>query len=208
MNSLSVLVSVPGWLSRRSVAGLLLLASVGGFLSACEPARYATTQDRIYSPAEFRYASANKDFRTVISGNPFSAPDAQLESVVLEAMQPRNWGFDQAYTPRTRFTTRPNESANEDYRVEVSFLAEDVGNVTSLCAGQPGRAAAAEDGVIRARMAFCFQTQILSTTVGTLTDADGVRDPRFRRLIVGMTRDLFPHREFREGDSRRLNRLN
>jgi len=196
-------LSWPGWLIARAATGAFAMLAVAGVLAACQPTHYAVTQDRAYSPAEFRFASANKDFRTVISGNPFMAPDSDLESVVIDAMQPRNWGFEQAYTPRTHFTTRPDDSANQDYRVEVSFRAEDVATVTSLCAGQPDATASGQQGMIRARMAFCYRTQMLSTTVGALAEPSGLDDPRFRRLIVRMTRDLFPHREFRKKDTPR-----
>ena len=201
-------LSLPRWLPRQAIAGALMLMSAGGMLAACGTAHYAATQDRVYSPSEFRYASANKDFRTVITGNPFVEPESALESVVVEAMQPRNWGFDQAQMPRTRFTTDPDESANLDYRVEVSFRAEDVATVTSLCAGQPVASREPEAGTIRARMAFCYRTQILSTTVGTLEEAKGLNDPRFRSLIIRMTRNLFPHRDFRERDTLRRDQLN
>ena len=58
--------------------------------------------------------------------------------------------------------------------------------------------AAGEAGNVR--MAFCRGGQILSMTVA---EFDGITDPldgRFQRLVTRLTRDLFPHRDYRGDD--------
>ncbi len=182
-----------------------VMLACGIALAACQPSHYAVTQDRAYSPSEFHYATANKDVRTVIRGNPFDGPKDRLEAVILDAMQPVNWGFEGPYTPRTRFTTQPDGSANENYRIEVSFRRDDLAAPAAICAGGGGGDSSSPSTAIVARMAFCYQDRLLSTTVGHLDSPEGVYDPRFHRLIARMTRDLFPQRDFREGDVARRN---
>jgi hypothetical protein len=83
-------------------------------LAACSPGVYSVIQERAYSSAELRYAAQDKDLLTVIHGNPFETNDALFREAVLGAMQPANWGFDVAFTPRTRLTDRPDESARTE----------------------------------------------------------------------------------------------
>lgn len=171
-----------------------LLAAAG--LAACQPAVSSVTQDRAYSPSEFRYAAENKTLATVITGNPFAMPKAAFDGAVLAAMQPVNWGFPLARTPRTRFATTPDETSNLDYRVEVLFAPAE--ESAALCDGTARVQALQRQRPIRARMAFCHRTQLLSTSVGRLDEANGPSDPRFRRMVAQMTSALFPHRDDRE----------
>jgi hypothetical protein len=194
--------------SVRNMSAMLLVGAVGILVAACQPSHYATVQDQgAYSPSEFRYATANKDVRTIIRGNPFAVPEPAVEAVVLEAMQPVHWGFELAYTPRTHFTTEPDQSANLNYRIEVSFRPADVGAPSLICTGGNPDGVSAEPETVRARMAFCYREQLLSTTVGTLDGPRGLDDPRFAEMITRMTRDLFPHRDFRDGDDDRRSGL-
>jgi hypothetical protein len=175
------------------LAVALLAAAV---LAACQPAVSSVTQDRAYSPSEFRFAAENKALVTVITGNPFAMRKAEFDGAVLAAMQPVNWGFPLARTPRTRFTTTPDETSNLDYRVEVLFAPAEAS--PALCEGTARVKASPRQRPIRARMAFCHRAQLLSTSVGRLDEAASPSDPRFRRMVAQMTSALFPHRDNRE----------
>ncbi len=180
-----------GW-RRAAVAVVPALV-----LYACQPAVYSLTQGRAYSPSEFKYAAEGKDLRTVVKGNPFDIPDGAFEAMVLEAMQPAHWAFELARTPRTRFTSEPDGSAKLDYRVEVDFLAGALVAPGEMCERAEAPAQAAHDGRVQARMVFCYRDQLLSTSVGGLTDVAVADDPRLLRMVARMTRDLFPHRDYR-----------
>ena len=93
----------------------IAVAAVPAFvLYACQPAVYSLTQDRAYSPSEFKYAAEGKDLNTVVTGNPFDIPDGAFKAMVLEAMQPAHGAFELARTPRTQFSSEPDESAKLD----------------------------------------------------------------------------------------------
>lgn len=48
------------------------------------------------------------------------------------------------------------------------------------------------------RMQFLI-VATLSPSLGAITGVDDPADPGFRRMIAHMTRELFPHRRFRDG---------
>jgi hypothetical protein len=188
---------------------VMLAALASGVLAAgCNSGVRSVAQDRGgYSPAEFRYATENKDLLVEISGNPFRRAEAELGAYVEAAMQPQYWGFDQAFTPRTRPTLNPGPSANLDYRIAVAFAGRALEEPALICAEEAPEAPAAAQGPIRARMAFCHRGQLLSTSYGYLEAAEGPADERFLGLISRLTRELFPHREFRDGDQKERRRI-
>ena len=149
------------------------------FLTGCagEPRVYAVIQDRAYSPSEFRVASQHKAFPTIISGNPFPLPDQQVQADILAAMQPANWWFSTAFTPDPAAYCIPTSDA-----------------ATKTAMG----------GSVTARMAFCRDKMLLSTSHGAVDDIDSSTHPRFQEMITRMTMALFPQRRD-DGDCGPLN---
>lgn len=185
-----------------ALASLVALVALTSIV-ACSSGVYSVTQERAYSPAEFRYAAQDKDLLTIIRGNPFETDDVLFRDAVLAAMQPANWGIDVAFTPRTRLTERPDESARTEYFVAVLFDGSD-DEAMEMCRGD-GAASRSDDAPGgeggNARMAFCRDGQVLSMTLAELDD--GITDPldgRFQRLVARLTRELFPHRGYRDDD--------
>ena len=176
----------------------IFLIALTLFLTGCagEPRVHAVVQDRAYSPSEFRYASQHKALRTIISGNPFPAPDRLVHNNILVAMQPENWWFSEAFTPRTRFTGVPADVDTSPYHVIVSLNPTDRTEPATYCL-PPAEAPPTETSTrsVTARMAFCRDTVLLSTSHGTVDDIDGSTHPRFREMITSMTMALFPRRE-------------
>ena len=76
-------------------------------------------------------------------------------------------------------------------------MAGDLAAPGEMCERAEAPAQAADDGRVRARMVFCYREQLLSTSVGVLTDVAVADDPRLLRMVARMTRDLFPHRDYR-----------
>ena len=183
----------------KHLVALVALAA----LAACSPGIYSVTQERAYSPAEFRYAAQDKDLLTVIRGNPFETEDALFRDAVLAAMLPENWGFDVALAPRTRLTEQPGVSARTEYFVAVLFDGSD-DEAMDMCRGigVASEGPSAADGEAgNARRAFCRNGQVLSMT---LAELDGITDPLdepFRRLVARLTRELFPQRDYHGDDS-------
>lgn len=176
----------------RYVAILILLLSASG--CAGEPDVYAVIQDRTYTPSEFRFASQHKDFPTVIAGNPFPQTTRQVHDNVLLAMQPVNWWFSEAFTPRTRFTDTPSDGPSP-YRVNVLLNPKNDTDPTRYCTKlSAADAIGVNSGKVSARMAFCRDGTLLSTSRGVVEKVEDSTDPRFRRMITRMTMALFPQR--------------
>ncbi len=177
--------------------GRIALLLLPLLFAACGPEVYSITQERAYTPSEFRYASAAKELKAVILGNPFENTETPIEQAVLAAMQPDQWGFDVALAPRPRITTDPGDGARSEYRVVVAFNAEDSIEPARLCDGTFVSGPAVRGDEIEARMAFCRDDRLLSMSHGSVSGVTDPRDERFLRMIAMMTRGLFPHRGFR-----------
>ena len=169
-------------------------------VAACGPDVYSVTQTRLYSPDTFRLAAGGKRLYTIVRGNPFGAPRERTEALVIAAMQRGMLHTDTALVRRPTFTTDAEAAARPAYRVALVLNpAQDI-DAATLC-GDPGGVALAPraGGGILARMAFCHEARVLSTSRGELAGVDDPADHRFRRLIAAMTRQLFPFRDFRDG---------
>ena len=182
---------------RRFVIPALSLLAAG---CAGEPEVYAVVQDRAYSPSEFRHAAQNKDLRTVFEGSAFRIPRRVVWNGILDAMQPANWWYSEAFTPRTRFTDRP-ATEESPYRVTVSVNPPAGDEPAGYCRvqDQPNtmNPDEATDGVT-VRMAFCKDDALLSVSRGSVDGVRGPADPRFRKMITQMTMALFPGRRDRD----------
>ncbi len=168
-------------------------------VGACQPAVYSVTQDRAYSPSRFHFAAGAKDLYTVIRGNPFEWSDGRVEALVLSAMQRGVWHIDTALVRRPTFTTRPGPAAHPDYRITLVLNPQEGVDAAALCAEPEAVAIRPGGNDLRARMVFCRGAQVLSTSFGTVAAVDDPADPGFARMIAYMTRELFPHRKFRDG---------
>jgi hypothetical protein len=181
--------------------GMAVAVAAIAFLVACDASFRGVQQDRGgYSPSEFRYAAQNKDLLVEIVGNPFSLSAEDVAARVEAAMQPGHWGFEQAFTPRTRLTRTPDNSANLDYHVAVVFAGAALDEPIRMCDAPTAEPASAQITTIRARMAFCRRAQLLSTSYGEIEAVAGPDDRRFLGLVSRLTRELFPQRDFRDGD--------
>ncbi|MEX2617880.1 MAG: hypothetical protein WD767_17460 [Alphaproteobacteria bacterium] len=119
-----------------------------------------------------------------------------MHNNILVAMQPENWWFSEAFTPRTRFTEVPADGDISSYRVNVSLNPSDSMDPASYClppAETPPKETSTRS--VTARMAFCRDTLLLSTSHGAVKNIDGSTHPRFREMITRMTMALFPQRE-------------
>ena len=178
----------------------LIIATLSPLLAgACQPEVYSVTQDRLYSPSEFRFAAGAKEVFTNIRGNPFGSPDGQFEALVLGAMQRGVQHIDTALVRRPTFTTRRERAARPDYRITLVLNPKEGVGAAEVCSAPDGVAIAPGGGGLRARMVFCRDGRVLSTSFGAITGVDDPADPGFRRMIAHMTRELFPHRAFRDG---------
>ncbi len=152
-----------------------------------------TTDSVIYErtgiPTAFRYAAADRDFRTEIYGNPTTAPKETFDASVIAAMQGRNWGAS------TNFTTTPSERAREEYRVVMVFSGDrDIGG-KAACREIDSNALSPIVDRVELQAAFCFRDTALSHVhvgVGGFSD---VNDPRLDEAVAQAVIHLFPLRD-------------
>ena len=120
-------------------------------------------------------------------------------------MQPANWWFSTAFTPRTRFTNVTTDGDISPYRVVVSFNPSGAPDPAAYCIPTSDAATkTAMGGSVTARMAFCRDKMLLSTSHGAVDDIDSSTHPRFQEMITRMTMALFPQRRD-DGDCGPLN---
>jgi hypothetical protein len=114
-------------------------------------------------------------------------------------MQPENWGSDVAFTPRTRLTEQPDDSARTEYFVAVLFDGSD-DDAINMCRGEGVTTESATAGggeAGNARMVFCREGQVLSMILAELDGITGPLGAPFQRLVARLTRELFPQRGYR-----------
>lgn len=173
--------------------------------TACDTSVYSVTQNRLYSPARAHFAAGAKNLRTIIRGNPFATPQERVNGLIIDEMRRGMGRVDTALRRRPRFTIDTAESgaadSRPDYWVALALNPAAGVDAATLCADPKSVAvtpATAPVGRIEVRMVFCFDGRVLSTTHGALEGAIDPTDPRFRRMIAAMTRELFPYRKFRD----------
>jgi len=170
-------------------------------VAACQNSYYGgITREPVYSPAEFQYAAGGKPLHTAIHGNPFGLPSEQVAAAILAAMQAAGSSFDTALVRPPHFTLAVG--ARPNYAVRVVLNPADSLQADQICSPE---GEIEEDGTARSearvRMAFCRGPYLLSTSYGRIRGVGDPADPRFQRLIHDLTRELFPHREYRGGDA-------
>lgn len=177
--------------------------------AACESSVYSVTQNRLYSPSRVFFAAGAEQFRTIIRGNPFVAPQEMVYDLIIHDMRLGLRRADTALRRRPRFTIDTSDTgvssdsgdSRSDYWVALALNPAAGTDAATLCAdpwGVTTAPATTPAGRIEARMVFCFDGRVLSTSHGVLEQAIDPNDQRFHRMIATMTRELFPYRKFRD----------
>ena len=165
------------WRSAILMVSLLLLACSGA----------VTTQFVQYDasgvPELFRYGAVDRDFRTVIHGNPSAGTTEAFETAVIDAMQGHTWGR------RTNFTTTPGKNSEKNLWVVMAFNA-DVG-VYDLCE-RKNISTKTVKGPLRLQAAWCFNGREDSSVDARVDSASNTNDPRFRAIVQETVLNLFP----------------
>lgn len=149
-----------------------------------------------YEDAErsaFRYAGADRDFETVIIGNPFDAPKAVTDRAVIEAMQGRDKGMN------TRFTTAPRDPYRP-FRIVMAFNPDPARGIGELCRDPAAVKSGAGGGRLVLAAAFCYGGN-LEFSVGSSMPAIGSpRDPGFRRMVGRLMYYFVPYESMIDDD--------
>jgi len=161
-------------------------------LVAC--AQYGVTVSRIdyayqYEPLEITAAGGgDRQLKVVVLGNPFDAPQAELETSVINSMQRRTFGIP------VNFAAEPtNTDPNRDYRVVVAFNPEGIRDPGKLCSvGTDLNSTTSNGGVLTLMGAFCSTDSYLSHAIARASDVEGVNSEKLDGLVAQLTLSLFP----------------
>ena len=153
--------------------------------------------ESIYNPSEVSYAADGRDLKVLVHGNPFASQgvsDEQLAKVVVDSMRGTPSWFV------TNYTTTPNETARELYRVVWRIGVAKNASISAICRGVPGDSSVDGNtgGASAGRTvlaALCRRERTMSVLGGALGSIASVDDPKFREFIKMATRQLFPRRD-------------
>jgi hypothetical protein len=174
-------------MKSRNWLPILLAVLVG----ACAGNVRLTQQEisPVYTLNEFSYAGSGGDLRVDVVGNPFHGSQQAFDRTVTSYMQGSHWG------PSTHFTTTPNSSAREAYRIIMLFDPSPSLPGIRLCREEPqDLPTQSEDSKIVLFSAFCRGNDSLTEIKGQIESASGPDDPKFRDLVASVTNGLFPPR--------------
>ncbi len=171
-----------------------------GVLSAAPAHAFKISQQYLspnYDPNELFYAGDDRDFWTIILGNPFPAPKPVVDERVLEAMSDTRWG------KRTNFTTAPNESARSAYRI-IMLINGSTTSAYRICQYYPDRpfGPGSTRGEVKVVATYCRGESPLTQAIGKV-DAAGPGDPEFRQFIRQMVANLLPSHNPQAREDRR-----
>jgi hypothetical protein len=168
----------------RHLQSIAILASLL-IVTACDGAIISGTIHRAGAVDHFA-ASGGRDLKTVIIGNPFAQPKAQVDAAIIAAMQGHHSG------PRTRFTATPGATAIQIYRIAILFDPPPTTDSAAVCRGSD-RPAPVNDGTLRLLAAFCVDDLALTSVDAIVPNrVKSADDPLVSKLIANVMRELIP----------------
>lgn len=177
---------------RRHCPKILFLLVSAAALFACDYNHRRSYVEPTYRPTLFNYAAGGRDLAVETIGNPFAGrgvDDQEFPEIVTTSMQGRNWGQP------TNFTTTPGATARPAYKVVIVFNPIEPATYRSVCEGdvRPGPT----EEKLRVKAVFCQGGRSSGQRVLTGVRADVIAEAgpdsvAFRKMMSGVTRDLFP----------------
>lgn len=130
------------------------------------------------------YATSDGPMLIQVHGNPFNDDQPGFRRHLAAAMTNQIIGRTIAFTPDHAAAPRPQ------FRVVLAFNPPADLDARQLCGG-PVAVSAQSGGRITIMGAFCDTSSLLASVKGWVNDVADADDPRFRRLMGQVTRDLF-----------------
>ena len=184
---------------RKGAAAAVAALLAGGCALASMSRITEDPPTLLYSPTHFIAASSGRDFEVEIQGDPFPVSEAKFAQVVTRAMQAGYTG------PATHFTTTPDTSAEDGYRIVLVFNPASGFPNAQLCTGQkfPTKLPLSRGAPVVVQAAYCAPglasyltgyTGVATSLSAWLPAAQGLDDPAFTKLIADITLSLLPLR--------------
>lgn len=169
---------------RRTLSRMSAMVALG-LLAGCAPVNTQIGYRDLspsYNIQNFDTYLQGRDTRVVVEGDTFSLIPQAFGDLVTAAMEGHVAGGD------THFTIRPT-NADPDFRVVMAFNVASMGS-DALCRTKNPKPEKTS-GVTTLQAAWCWDHGAQSY-VSARTPATDPNDPRFRKLIGAVTRELFP----------------
>lgn len=172
---------------RRSMR-FFALALVQSILFGCAGGTMVrpVTLTGSYTPQILSYAGGKGGMPVAVVGNPFNAPQEDVDAAVAAALERSHFG------PRIPFLTQAPEGFTSPYRVVVALDPAPGAGARSLCAGRVETRPRAPAGLNRVEAALCARELVITSTGGRVAGPLGPRDPAFVALIERIGHALFP----------------
>ncbi len=171
---------------RCFAAGLALIAG------ACVPGSYWDAGGDFESGiGEFRYAGADRDFRTSVVGNPFKVPPAVTERAVIAAMRGRDKGMN------TNFTTT---ARNPYRRYHIVMLFNPTRTGSAACRTPERYAGTGRQGEVSLAALLCDGGRLVYGVGGTVSGVQRPDDPKFDAFMNNLMNYFVPYESMIEDD--------
>lgn len=168
----------------KVVFATLFAALLAGCAGAVK--QYYVEYHTTAGPQLFRYAAVDRDFHTVIYGNPTTASKAAFDTAVLAAMQATTYGAE------TRFVVRPTENMRPGYRLVLAFTDNPVAlRLSTICAAVDPAAISNGAPTVYLQAAFCFEDRPLTRTKLEFGRLAALSDRALAVAVTQSVRGLF-----------------
>lgn len=162
--------------------------AVLGALAACAQAGVMVSRVDYayqYEPLEI---SAAGNLPVTVLGNPFDAPQAELERSIVDSMQGRTFGVP------VNFSVASGErDPDQRFHVVVAFAPSSGGDPGALCkGGNAVQTAGAGSSTTTLMGAFCSNDSYLSHAIARRGGVEGPGSEQLDSLVAQLTLSLFP----------------
>ena len=148
---------------------------------------YGNVQSKNPIPEQQLYIAAHNGVMVAeVRGNPFNIPDSLLAERV------RGYMLNALFGPDVRFVAAPGPGTIEPYKVVVLFNAAPGAQFRGLCTNDEQQAGVGAGGYMTVSMGFCFGSDQISSTWGSVRGVTGPDDPKFRALVQQTALTLVP----------------
>lgn len=169
---------------------LLTAAAAALGLAACATPNVSTVAQKypLYRPAHSNYAMNGRDILVVVQGSSYGAAPGDFRHTVLDIMQRFRSSLN------TRFTDKPQNNYNKDYKIVLLFNGSPSAEASELCrqTSQYGSISSLGENEMRMMAVFCRFDAPLTEVIGRATGVKDSNDPNFASLIQQTMTDLFP----------------
>lgn len=167
----------------RTYIPAIVILSVASLVSACSGTPRTFNQTNLISDPQsyIGYGAAGRDLKVAVYGSPFGQP---ADEILASEMNAAKVG------PDTHFTTHPNGSAMDGFRIVLAFNGRDAEQ--TLCTAATPSVSQSASGTVNLQAALCDKDKLITAVEGKLTGVSQANDPAMAELMKATAIQLFP----------------